>query len=60
MSANRVLHNTTSGPDETEDLESILRDLEQIIYETLPPAQAKAYVVRLRHLLGELGCKITP
>jgi hypothetical protein len=60
MCANRVHRNTPSNPNETEDLESILRDLERIIYETLSPAQAEAYVVRLRHILRELGLEIAP
>ena len=58
MSADRDLHKGTSSPDETEDLGSIFRDLEAIIYDTLPPDQAEAYIARLRHLLSELGCHV--
>ena len=47
--------------DEAEDLDAIQRDLEKIIYETLSPAQAEAYVARLRHLLNELrGTPFSP
>ena len=60
MSADRDLHQGTSSPDETEDLGSILRDLEAIIYDTLPPDRAEAYIARLRHLLSELGCHVPP
>jgi hypothetical protein len=47
--------------DEAEDLDAIQRDLEKIIYETLSPAQAEAYVARLRQLLNELrGTTFSP
>ena len=54
MSADRVSNLPKSGLIEAEDLNAILRDLETIIHETLPPARAEAYVVRLRHLLDEI------
>ncbi len=56
MSADRVPYLLTATRDEVEDAEALLRDLENIIYETLPPEQAEAaYVAALRHLLTITG-----
>lgn len=58
MSTDKVRHNTDTRSDGAEDLKSVLQDMEQIIHETLPPAQADAYIARLKRLLAELGCKV--
>jgi hypothetical protein len=43
-------------PEEIEDAEGILRDLEEVIHETFPPEQAEAaYVAALKHLLKVMG-----
>jgi hypothetical protein len=42
------------NPNETEDDAAVLRKLEKIVYETLGPAEAEAYIARLRHLLNDL------
>lgn len=56
MSADRVPYTLTASPDEIEDAEAILRDLEEIIFETLPPARAEAaYIAALKHLLKVMG-----
>ena len=56
MSADRTPYVLTATPREIEDAEAILRDLEEIIYETLPPEQAeKACIAALEHLLKVLG-----
>ena len=56
MNADRIPYVFTATPEEIEDADSILRDLEEIIYETLPREQAEAaYVAALQHLLKVLG-----
>jgi hypothetical protein len=56
MSADRLPYDLTASPDEIEDAEAILQDLEKIIFETLPPTQAEAaYVAALKHLLKLIG-----
>ena len=49
MSADRVPYVLAAARDEVEDAEALLRDLEEIIHEILPPVQAEAaYVAALR------------
>ena len=56
MSADRTPYLLAVSPEEIADADAILRDLEEIIYETLPPEQAEAaYVAALQHLLKVLG-----
>jgi hypothetical protein len=56
MSADRVPYVLAAARDEVEDAEALLRDLEEIIHEILPPEQAEAaYVAALRHLLTITG-----
>lgn len=56
MSADRTPYVFLASPEEIEDAEGILRDLEDIIFEILPPAQAEAaYVATLQHLLKLMG-----
>lgn len=56
LSADRVAYVFAPTPEEVEDADAILRDLEEIIYEALPPDQAEAaYVAALKHLLKSLG-----
>ena len=53
MSADRVPYVLAAARDEVEDAEALLRDLEEIIHEILPPEQAEAaYVAALRHLVS--------
>ena len=56
MRADRVPYLFNATPEEIEDADALLRDLEGIIHETFPPEQAEAaYVAALRHLLKALG-----
>jgi hypothetical protein len=56
ISADRVPYVLAATRDEVEDAEALLRDLEEIIHEILPPEQAEAaYVAALRHLLTITG-----
>ena len=56
MSADRTPFVLTATSEEIEDADAILRDLEEIIFETLPPDQAEAaYVAALQHLLKVMG-----
>ena len=56
MSADRTPFVLTATSEEIEDADAILRDLEEIIFETLPPDQAEAaYVAALHHLLKVMG-----
>ena len=56
MSADRTPYLLAVSPEEIADADAILRDLEEIIYETLPPEQAEAaYVAALQHLLKVLS-----
>ena len=56
MSADRTAYSFAPTPEEVEDAEAILRDLEEIIYETFPPDEAEAaYVAALQHLLKAMG-----
>ena len=56
MSADRVPYVLAAARDEVENAEALLRDLEEIIHEILPPVQAEAaYVAALRHLLTITG-----
>ncbi|EYD77727.1 hypothetical protein Rumeso_00685 [Rubellimicrobium mesophilum DSM 19309] len=56
MNADRLPYAFTASSDEIENAESILQDLEKIIFGTLPPAQAEAaYVAALKHLLTLIG-----
>jgi len=56
MSADRTAYSFAPTPEEVEDAEAILRDLEEIIYETFPPDQAEAaYIAALEHLLKVMG-----
>ena len=49
ISADRVPYVLAATRDEVEDAEALLRDLEEIIHEILPPVQAEAaYVAALR------------
>ena len=49
MSADRVPYVLAAARDEIKDAEALLRDLEEIIHEILPPEQAEAaYVAALR------------
>ena len=60
MSTDRIPDDPSATSNEIRDVESILRDLEVIVRETLPPAEAEAYLTRLRHLLSEMGCDVAP
>ena len=56
MSADRVPYVLAVSSEEIASADAILRDLEEIIYETLPPEQAeKACIAALEHLLKVLG-----
>jgi hypothetical protein len=56
LNADRVPYVFAATPEEVEDADAILRDLEEIIYETFPPEQAEAaYVSALKYLLHVLG-----
>ena len=56
MSADRTPFVLTATPEEIEDANAILRDLEEIIFETFPPQQAEAaYTAALKHLLKVMG-----
>jgi len=55
MNVVRFPHATKAPRDKAGENEDILRDLEKIIRETLPPERAEAYVESLRRLLRELG-----
>ena len=56
MSADRTPFVLTATSEEIEDADAILRDLEEIIFETLPPDRAEAaYVAALQHLLRVMG-----
>ena len=56
MNADRVPYALTATPDEIENADAILRDLEEIIHETFPPEEAEAaYIAALKHLLKVLG-----
>ena len=56
MSADRTPFVLTATSEEIKDADAILRDLEEIIFETLPPDQAEAaYVAALQHLLNVMG-----
>lgn len=56
MNADRIPYILAPTPDEIEDADAILRDLEEIIHETLPPDQAEAaYIAALQHLLKAIG-----
>ncbi len=45
ISADRVPYVLAAARDEVEDAEALLRDLEEIIHEILPPEQAEAACV---------------
>ena len=56
VSADRVPYLFAPTPEEIEDADGILQELEEIIHETLPPEQAEAaYVAALKHLLTVLS-----
>ena len=56
LNADRTPYVLTASAEEIEGAEAILRDLEEIIFETLPPEQAEAaYVAALQHLLNAIG-----
>ena len=56
MSADRTPYVLTASPEEIEDADAILRDLEEIIFKTLPRDQAEAaYVAALQYMLKVLG-----
>jgi citrate lyase beta subunit len=56
MTADRTAYSFAPTPEEVEDADAILRDLEEIIYETFPPDQAEAaYAAALQHLLKAVG-----
>ena len=55
MSLVRFTSRVGTNPNGSEENETLLRDLEAIIRETLPPERAEAYVASLRRLLRDLG-----
>ena len=55
MNVVRLPHTVRTSANDAAENEAVLRDLEIIIRETLPPARAEAYLASLRRLLGELG-----
>jgi hypothetical protein len=58
MNVVRLPHSVRTDAYGAEENEAVLRDLETIIRETLPPDRAEAYIESLRRLLGELGYQL--
>jgi hypothetical protein len=56
MSADRIPYVLAPTSEEIEDADAVLRELEEIIHDILPPEEAEAaYVAALEHLLKVLG-----